>query len=184
LRRAEARNPNISPLKAFFAIVLAKFEFVALRKSFQVMQNQNFQSPNIDVQYQTLLTIWPALFISILLLLGLVFFIKGNELKDGFDQDNFVLLIALAAVGCVTFVLSFIVKKAQLNQAISKKQTALVQSGLIVALAACEATCLFGAVAAFVTNTKYFFLWFILGAIGYILHFPRKKHLLDAVYGK
>ncbi|MBK9162903.1 MAG: hypothetical protein IPM21_03185 [Acidobacteria bacterium] len=59
-----------------------------------------------------------------------------------------------------------------------------VMTGLIVACAVCESISLMGFVLAIAFGYQYFFFWFIIGIIGIFMHFPRRQHLLEAVYGK
>jgi hypothetical protein len=60
----------------------------------------------------------------------------------------------------------------------------MVQTGLIIAVALCEASSLFGLTLAFAFDYQYFFLWIILGILGIALHFPRRSELHAASYKK
>jgi hypothetical protein len=80
--------------------------------------------------------------------------------------------------------MSFVFKSKLLKEAVDKQSTAQVQTALIIALAFCEATALFGFVLAFAFNYQYFFLWFALGILGFLLHFPKRDQLVAASYRK
>ena len=58
-----------------------------------------------------------------------------------------------------------------------------MQAGFILALALCEVAALMGMVALFVTLSKYAYLLFALGALGMLLHFPRREQV-EAAFGK
>ena len=147
------------------------------------------QNSNVERNYQTMLVIWAALLFSQLILLVVVYFVKPEVYRFDFSKPFFfgetpVLFFAFAALGVAVFVLSFVMKKRSFAQAVEKQQIALVQSGLILAYAFCEATSLLGFVLAFAFSYQYFFAWFALGILGFILHFPRRDDVVSASYKK
>jgi len=89
-------------------------------------------------------------------------------------------LLLFSALGLASVALSFVLKGWTLRKAADERRPDLVQSGVIVALACCEAAALFGFVALFVTGSRYAYLLFALGAAGQLLHFPRREQLLAA----
>jgi len=148
------------------------------------MQNED---PKIGAQYQTMIVLWAALLVSQFLFLVVVFFAKPELMKFNFTEplsggENSIPVIALAALGVVTFLESFIMEKKLLRQAFDNQNTGLVQTALIYGCALCEATSLCGLVAAFAFNYQYFFLWIALGIFGILLHFPRRSNLLAASF--
>lgn len=150
------------------------------------MQNEN-QNPN--AQYQTLVVIWGALLMSQFMFLVILFTTKPELFSFDFskpllDGENSVLVIAVAVLGITTFLLSFVLKKKFLDQAVQTQNTALVQTAMIIGCALCEATTLFGLVLAFAAEYQYFFAWFALGVLGIILHFPKRDDLFAASYKK
>lgn len=150
------------------------------------MQHEN-QNPN--AQYQTLAVIWGALLVSQFMLLGMIFFTKPELFKFDFSKpllggENTIIIIVLAILGISTFLMSFVMSKKILAQAIQEQKTALVQSSMIIGAALCEATTLFGVVVAFIADYHYFFAWFALGILGIILHFPKRDNLFAASYKK
>lgn len=144
------------------------------------------QSSNIVHNYQTLVIIWFAMLMSQIILLVVVYFAKPEVYKFDFNKpilgENAPLVIAFAVIALTNVVFSFVLKKRSFQQAVEKQQIGLVQTGLILAYAFCEATSLLGIVLAFAFSYQYFFAWFALGIIGIILHFPRRDDVIAASY--
>src|SRR5687768_8626789 len=146
----------------------------------------NTPKPNLVAQYQTLVIIWAALLFSQVLFVVLLVFTKSNLFRFDFSasplEPSASMILGLGGAALVCFVLSFGFKRRLLERAIEEQSIAQVQSGLIIALALCEAVSLFGLVLAFAFDYPYFFLWFVLGILGMLLHFPRQTDLLAAGY--
>ena len=144
--------------------------------------------PNLVAQYQTLILLWVALLMSQFMLLLVAFFAKKELFNFRFDQavtgqsGTMILGFAVAALTCVFF--SFAFKQRFNERAVEQQEPKLVQSGLIIAIALCEASSLIGLTLAFAFDYQYFFFWFALGIIGVLLHFPRQNDLLAAGYKK
>jgi hypothetical protein len=139
----------------------------------------------IDARYRTLVVMWTALLISV----GMyIFFTRvavtpssGNLSREAVETNRMILW-GCAALGVLTFLLSFLLKSKFLKQSVEKQDVRIVQTGTVVALALCEATCLFGLLAYFITSNLYAYLLFGLAVLGMLLHFPRKAHLMDAAF--
>ncbi|MCY7377001.1 MAG: hypothetical protein LH472_13665 [Pyrinomonadaceae bacterium] len=146
------------------------------------------QNLNIETQYRTMSVLWFALLFSQIMLLVVLFFAKPEIFRFDFSKsllgENAAVILALAFVGISTFLLSFVWRKRFLAQAVSEQKPALVQTALIIGGALCEAISLFGLVLAFAFSYQYFFLWFALGILGTILHFPKRDNLIAASYKK
>jgi len=142
--------------------------------------------PNLVAQYQTLIILWAALLMSQFMLLLVAFFAKKELFNFRFDQPvtgqsgTMILGFAVAALTCFFF--SFAFKKRFNERAVEQQDPKLVQTGLIIAIALCEASSLIGLTLAFAFDYQYFFLWFALGIVGVLLHFPRQSDLLAAGY--
>ena len=151
------------------------------------MQQMN-QNSNIEQTFRTLLIIWFALLFSQLMLLVVIFFAKPKIFDFDFSKplsgDNPVIAIALAVLGISTVLLSFVLRSKLVQQAIANQETALVLTAMVIGCSLCEAATLFGVVLVFAANYQYFFLWFALGVLGTILHFPRRENLIAASYKK
>lgn len=132
--------------------------------------------------------IWFALLMSQIMFLVIIFFTKPELFRFDFSKsplgENAVVVLALAALAVTNFALSFIMKKRSYDQAVEKQDIALVQTGLILACAFCEAISLLGIVLAFAFSYQYFFIWIIFGIIGILLHFPKRDDVIAASYKK
>ena len=145
------------------------------------------QNLTVEQQYRTLSIVWAALFFSQILFLVMLYFIKPEIYSFDFtrpllDEKFSVVVLALAFAGVSTFLMSFVLKSKLLKQAVERQNAGLVQSATIVACALCEATTLIGFVLAVAFGYQYFFLWFALGMLGFVLHFPRRDDLVAASY--
>lgn len=142
------------------------------------------KKPNLVAQYQTLVVLWAALLMSQLMFVVLIFFTKRELFEFRFDQPPeaqsgaMILGFAVVALTCVGF--SFAFKRRFLERAVEEQKPELVQTGLIIAIALCEAASLIGLSLAFAFDYQYFFAWFILGIAGTALHFPKQNDLLAA----
>lgn len=149
------------------------------------MQTQN---QNVEGQYRILAIIWFSLLVSQLLFLVVIYFTKPEIYRFDFLKpllgDNQMIIVVFALLAISNLVLSFVLRKKYLNQAIAEQKTALVQTAMIIACVLCEAVSLFGVFLAFAFSYQYFFLWFALGILGTILHFPRRDNLTAASYQK
>lgn len=154
---------------------------------------QNPNSPNPEQTYRISLILWVAMIISQLLFLLLLYFGKpelfkfsfGDGAFAGFHPDiNLVSIIVgvLGVMALAAFTLSFVLKARFLRLAIKNKNLDFVQNGLVVAFALCEAVSLFGFLTAFAFDFRYFFLWFVLGILGLLLHFPRRDSFQAAAF--
>ncbi len=144
--------------------------------------------PSIEAQYKTMVIIWATLLMSQMMFVVLLIFIKPHLFKFDFSKPiagasgAMVLGFAVAALTAVGF--SFAFRKRLNERAVAVQDTGQVQSGLIIALALCEASSLFGLALAFAFDYQYFFLWIGLGVVGMILHFPKRDELHAASFRK
>lgn len=163
------------------------------------MQQPVYKNPNVpdtDDVYRTNIVLWAGMLISQLLFLVVVFFSKRELFglitgEGSIGESSFYLkllstinpmLIVLAVVGLITFILSFVLKARLIQLAIDNKQTGLVQTAQILAYALCEATALFGLIAAFAFDSPLFLAWFAVGILGLLLHFPRRGNFAAASF--
>ena len=148
------------------------------------MQQTN-QNPNVEQTYRTLVIIWFALLNSQLLLLVVLYFAKPKIFAFDFSKpllgEN-ALFIIIGIAGISNFIISLLLRKKFVDRAIAEQNVGLVQTAMIIGCALSESISLFGLVLAFALNYQYFFLWFALGILGVILHFPRRENLIAASY--
>ena len=124
-------------------------------------------------------TLWAALLLSLGLYFAMTIFLQK---PDSEDTKSRVLTFALTAAGVFLVIVSFAVKQKFVAQAEAKQAPALLQTGLIIALAFCESAALLGLVDFFITGNRYYFVTFIVAVVGMILHFPRREQLAVAMY--
>ena len=134
-------------------------------------------SENLEARYRIMLVIWVAMVVSVGALFAITKFMPMPE-----NKNNTAIVLMLSAVALFELALSFILKKRFLDQAIAKQDPVLVQTAMIIAVALCEAICLFGLVSFFAFASPYYYVFFILGGLGMLLHFPKRSHLHDTAY--
>jgi NADH:ubiquinone oxidoreductase subunit 2 (subunit N) len=141
------------------------------------MNNQASIESAIRGRYQVLLILWAAQMTALaaFFLLALLVF----QRKESSDSTLFWIL---AGLNVLLVAVSFAVKQKFFAQAMEKQSVALVQQGQVVAIALCEAAGLFGLLARAITGTPYFYLLFIVPALGMLLHFPRREALMAASF--
>lgn len=144
------------------------------------------QNTKPEDAYKTLVILWFALLVSQVMFLVVIFFAKPEIFKFDWTKpilgENAVIVLVFAVLALANFGLSFVMKKRSYEQSVAEQKVALVQTGLIIACALCEAISLLGMVLAFAFSYQYFFLWFALGILGIILHFPRRDDVIAASY--
>jgi len=138
------------------------------------MQPIGQNRPAIVVRYRTMLTLWFAMTMSLLMWLVLI---RVVTVTSTVNQKLGLLLICLSLV---PMSLSFLVKQIVLGKAIQQQSPASVQQPYVVAWALSEASALIGLLANFVAASPYFYAAFVVGGLGMLLHIPQKKHLLAA----
>ena len=132
---------------------------------------------NVEAQHRTLLILWTVLFISVIGFLLFTVLVPSDA-----TSDNTVVRVVLIALAFSNVSMSFTFKRGLLKKSIESQDLQLVSRAYIAALAFCESAALFGVIIHFVTGSASYYLAFGLGIIGMLLHFPRKKHLLDVLF--
>jgi hypothetical protein len=141
--------------------------------------DQNDAQATVAMRLRTLRILWCAIFLSIPMYY--VFSIM-TATPVGDVNQNPTLTIILTAAGLLSVVISHIVKHKYLNQAVVQQSIALVHVGYIVGFAVTEVAALLGLLDHFVTGNRYYYVLFIIAAIGMAFHFPRRDQLLAACY--
>jgi hypothetical protein len=95
---------------------------------------------------------------------------------------NPVVSLALIAIGLLATLISFFVKNKLITRAVDQHQEQLVQQAYVVAWAMCEVAALLGLLDFFLTGHAHYYLLFIVAAVGQLLHFPRREHVLNAAF--
>lgn len=141
--------------------------------------NQPGAGAGLDARLRVIRILWGAFLMSIGLYVLLCVFVAPPR-EAGEDAGNETMLAVLAATALVSVALSFLIKGRFYRRAAERGEPEQAQIGFIVALALCEVAALFGLVGLFVTQNKYAYLLFALGALGQLLHFPRRDELAAA----
>lgn len=148
--------------------------------------NRNPRKMNVEQAHRTLVIVWFALLASQILFLPLIYFTKPEVFKFDFSKPllgaDAMIIIVFAMLAISNFVLSFVLSRKNLNQAVAGQNIGLVQTAMITGCALCESISLFGMVLVFAYSYQYFFLWFALGILGTLLHFPKRDNLIAASY--
>lgn len=146
------------------------------------MTNRNNEL-SIEERYKIMVLIWAALLISQLLFVLVVFLVKPDlfslDLSASFIGASSAMTLGFAVAAFVSVMFSFAFRRRLDQRAIDTGDPALAQSSLVIALALCEASSIFGLALAIGFDYQYFFLWSILGIAGTVAHFP-KRELLHA----
>jgi hypothetical protein len=138
------------------------------------MPSNDSNQTNIALRYRTLLTLWFAITMSIVLWLVLIHF------KASTNPVNQKLGLLLTCLGLVPMSVSFLVKQILMGKAIAGQNLMLVQQAYVTSWALCEAAALLGLLAHFLAASPHYYFGFIIAGLGIVLHFPQRKHLLQA----
>jgi F0F1-type ATP synthase membrane subunit c/vacuolar-type H+-ATPase subunit K len=140
-------------------------------------QNRPNTGVNIDAQYRTMLILWFAFLMSVVM-----YFVISLAAPQPAETGNRMLTILLSALGAFLVGVSFVVKKKFLAQAVETQQTRLVNTALILAAAFCEAAALIGLLDLFIARDRYYVVLIAISFLGLLLHFPRRSHLEAASF--
>jgi hypothetical protein len=138
------------------------------------MKPADKSQPDINTRYRTILILWFAICMSVLMFLAL------TRLTLVAPTENPMLSLALIALGLSTTAVSFVLKQKVFAKSVATQRADLVQSGYVLAFALCESTALSGLLDHFVTGSRYSYFPFVVGGIGLLLHFPQKQNLVNA----
>ena len=132
----------------------------------------------IEARMRTVRILWLALFLSI----GMYYLFTLFRGRPENLPTNDMLSLALLIGGVAAVLVSFLIKKKLVSQAIEQRQAQNVQQAYLVAWVICEMTALLGLIDFFVTSHPHYYLLFILAALGDLLHFPRREHFEHAMF--
>lgn len=140
----------------------------------------NDPQATIELRLRTMRMLWFGMFGSIVLYYVLTIFVGRSERAE----PNNTLSLILLVVGLSTVAISFVIKNMLLKRAVEQQQLQQVQVAYIAALAFAEVPALLGMLDFFVTGHPHYYVLFIIGVLGQILHFPRREHLANASFKK
>ena len=133
---------------------------------------------NIDARYRTMLILWFALLMSVVMYVLMALVIKTPETPE----DNRMLSFIFAGIGTFSAVVSFPIRSKLLQQSVEQQDLGLVQKALIVGCALSEVPGLLAVLARFILPGRDYMLLFAISLIAMALHFPRRSNLLAASY--
>ena len=139
------------------------------------MQNPEQIEARVEARYRLLLIIWFALLTSMT-----VFAVLPVVIPSQSTEPNTSLSFAFMGAAFMLVILSVLIKQRVVQRAIEKRDAAMVQTGYILSFALCESAAIWGLVDHIVTGSKYYFLSFLIGLLGMLLHFPKKDHVRAA----
>lgn len=145
--------------------------------------NQPAADAGPNVRLRTMRILWAVFLICIVQFALIGWFTRPEADAPTVDGWNpMPLLYGAAVLGLVLVSASFAVKGTFYRRAAERQEPARMQTGFILALLLCEVTAMLGLVALFVTLSEYSYLLLALGALGELLHFPRREEVLSAYY--
>ena len=140
--------------------------------------NQSDPQTSIEVRVRTLRTLWFALLLSI----GMyyVFTLIAERRADLAPNPN--LSLALICAGMLIVLVTFLIKSRLLTKAVDQQNPVMVQQAYVVTYAINEVAALLGLMDFFLTNDRYYFVLLIIAALGLLVHFPRREHVVNAAF--
>jgi len=134
---------------------------------------------NLDKRYQTLIVLWFALLMSVVMYFVFTLVATPGAYRP---RNSSLFIFGLTALGTLLVIVSFPVKAKLLERSVEKQDVTLVQKALVVACAICEVSVLLGVLEFFIIGNREFYLLLLAGAAGIALHFPRRSQLEAASY--
>jgi hypothetical protein len=134
----------------------------------------------IGSRFRGLVIIWAAQLLTLIAPFVLLHFVKPLTQVE----PNQSLLLVFAALALTAFSFSFILKSQFISRAVAQQRPDLVTSGYVLAFVLCEACALLGLAAHFATGARESIYFLAPAVIGFLLHFPRRRHIDDASGGQ
>ena len=145
-----------------------------------MQQSPNNSQFNIEQRLRTIRILWIAMLFSVVVYYVFTLFVPQQIER----QPNSTVSLFLLAVGVLATIISFPIKRRFLNQAVDQQRVQVLQQGYIFTWAVNEIAALFGLLDFFLTGNRYYFVLFLIAAIGLLLHYPKRQHLIDASWKK
>ena len=123
-------------------------------------------------------TLWFALLLSVGVYFGFTLFAAR---KEGL-QANPGMSLTLLCIAMVTVLAAFVIKSKLLSKAIEQQNPGMVQQAYVMTWAITEVSALLGLLDFFLTNDRYYYFLLIIAALGLLVHFPRREHVVNAAF--
>jgi len=131
---------------------------------------------NFELRIRTLRVLWIAMLLSVAVYYVFTLYVGRPENVE----PNSTLFLAFVVVGLSTTLVSFLVKNKLLSRAVEQQQVQMVQPAYVVAWALTEVAALLGVLDFFATGDRYYYVLFIIAALGQLLHYPRREDVVNA----
>lgn len=140
--------------------------------------NQSDPQTSIELRIRTMRTLWFCLLLSV----GsyYVFTVVAGRRED--LEPNPSLSLTFICVAMFMVLVAFVIKSKLLSKAMDQQNAVMVQQAYIVTWAITEVAALLGLMDFFLTNDRYYFVLLIIAALGLLLHFPRREHVVNAAF--
>jgi hypothetical protein len=140
--------------------------------------DQSDPQTNSELRIRTMRTLWFGLLGTIGIYYG---FTLVAERREGLEP-NPSLSVILMCVAIVMVLVAFVIKTKLISKAVEQQNTGMVQQAYVVTWAINEVAALLGLMDFFLTNDRYYFVLLIIAALGLLLHFPRREHVVNAAF--
>jgi hypothetical protein len=144
--------------------------------------NRPTTSAGPEVFLRTMRILWVAFLICVAVFLLITWFTRPPGLPEEVSRGVNPILYVLGVLALLAVAASFFLKGIFYRRAAEHQQPMLAQAGFTLAMALCESGVLMGLVGIFATRNDAAYLLFALGALGMLLHFPRREQLEAAYY--
>ena len=122
--------------------------------------------------------VWMALLMTVVIYYAITFFVvRPNDVVP-----NPTLSLVLICFAVLAVLISFLIKSRLLSKAVDQQHLGMVQQAYIVTWAISEVAALLGLLDFFMTADRYYHALFIIGALGLLLHFPRREPVVNAAF--
>jgi hypothetical protein len=137
--------------------------------------NQN-NPQTIEARILTMRVLWFAMLMSVAVYFVFTLFTTRKESLE----PNPIISLTLLCVAVLMVLVSFVIKSKLLSNAVDQHNTVMVQQAYIVTWAITEAAALLGLLDFFLTTDRYYYVLLIIAALGLLIHFPRREHVVNA----
>ena len=136
--------------------------------------------PNADIEarIRTTRILWIALLLSI----GNFFVLTILQKPSEDVSPNPTLSLILLGIGISTTLISFLIRNILLTRAFNQQQPPLVQQAYVAGWAVNEVAALLGVADHFATGHRHYYILLVISALGLLLQFPRREHVLNAAF--
>ncbi len=123
--------------------------------------------PAEERRFQIIL--WLAMVASILIYVAV-----ANLIQPTNSQQNPELFTGLLILACMLVAGSIPMRRAMFSGENGRQTPQEKRQGYIVALVMCQAAAVFGIIARFAFDSPKYYLFFVVGLFGQLLHYPRQ----------